>query len=122
MAYQELTKQELSDLMAGAKAINAIVDRVAKEWPEEIPQDVIRQWEIAVLYHAEFSIDALALGFRRRLEAGATIEPGSYILEPDHLSMEDLEDKVKDPYPSHGFSCTGFDTVDFKPAKGVDRD
>jgi hypothetical protein len=118
MAYQELTKKELSDLMAAAKAVNAIVDRVAKE----IPQDVIRQWEIAVLYHAEFSIDALALGFRRRLEAVATIEPGSYILEPDHLNMEDLEDKIKDPYPSHGFSCTGFDTVDFKPAKGVNRD
>ena len=108
MAFQELSKRELAGLIAGATAANAIVGRISKEEPEELPADCIRQWEIAALYNLEVAKDALALGFKRRLEDGATVELGAYFLEPDTDTMEDLED-----FRSCGgiFNCVGFNGV-----------
>jgi hypothetical protein len=88
---------------------------MTKQTPQKTTQDVIRQWEIAALYHLELAKETVAIGFKRRLEAGATIESGSYILDPDPTNMDDLADKVRNPAVE--FNCTGFYAVDFKPVK-----
>src|ERR1035438_5742917 len=85
-------------------------------------EDQIRQWEIAALYHLEVAKDVIALGFKRRLEAGATVQPGPYVLEPDTDAMQDLEEEQRE-YSGGGFNCVGFDGVgrNDKPARDTDR-
>jgi hypothetical protein len=115
MAFQELSKRELAGLIAGATAANAIVGRITKEDPKELPTDQIKQWEVMALYNLEVAKDALALGLKRRMEDGAAVELGPYFLEPDTDTMEDLED-----FRSCGgvFNCVGFNGVGFNdPAK-----
>lgn len=117
MALQDLSKSELSGLIAGAAAVNAIISRVAEDEPNELPTDQIRQWEVAALYQLEAAKDALALGFKRRLEAGATVQPGPYFLTPDDDDMEDLEDEQRE-YSGGDFNCVGFNGVGWNdPAK-----
>ena len=110
MALQELTKKELAGLIAGAAAVNAVIGRISVEDPEEMPTDQIRQWEISALWHLESAKDALALAFKRRLEAGATIQPGPYTLDPDGDTMEDLEDYQAE-YRGGSFNSVGFTEV-----------
>lgn len=110
MALQELTKRELAGLIAGAAAVNAVIGRISVEDPEEMPTDQIRQWEISALWHLEAAKDALALAFKRRLEAGATIQPGPYTLDPDGDTLEDVEDYQAE-YRGGSFNCVGFNEV-----------
>ena len=110
MALQELSRKEMADLMAGASAARAIMARVAQDDPEELPMDEIRQWEISALYHLEVAKDAMALGFKRRLEAGASVQPGPYTLNPDTDTLEDLEDHQRE-YSGGEFNCVGFNGV-----------
>ena len=110
VALQELSKKEMAALLAGATAARAIMDRVAQDDPDELPMDEIRQWEISALYHLEVAKDAMALGFKRRLEAGASVEPGPYTLDPDTDTMEDLEDHQRE-YSGGEFNCVGFNGV-----------
>lgn len=117
---QELTKKDLAGLVAGAAAVNAIVGRISKEEPDELPTDQIRQWEIAALYHLEVAKDAMALGFKRRLENGATVQPGRFTLEQHTDTMEDLEDSQRE-YSGGRFNCVGFDGVSYDPT-GTARD
>src|SRR6266545_4258357 len=118
MAIQELSRQEITNLLSGAKAVNAIVARIAEDYPEELPTDIIRQWEISALYHVEAIKDAMALGFKRRLEAGATVEPGPYFLSPTDETIEDLEDSGQTKGGGGEFNCVGFDGVGWNdPAK-----
>ena len=118
MAFQELSKRELAGLIAGATAANAIVGRITKEDPKELPTDRIKQWEVMALYNLEVAKDAIALGFKRRLEDGATVEPGPYFLEPDTDTMEDLEDHLTEGRNNWEFNCVGFNGVGFNdPAK-----
>ena len=112
MALQELSKKEMSALMAGATAARTIMARVAKDDPDELPIDEIRQFEIAALYHTEVMKDVIALGLKRRLEDGATVQPGPYYLEPDTGTMEDLEENLLD-YQGGEFNCIGFNGVGF---------
>jgi len=86
-------------------------------------EDQIRQWEIAALYHLEVAKDVIALGFKRRLEAGATVQPGPYVLEPDTDAMQDLEEEQRE-YSGGGFNCVGFDGVgrNDKPARDTSLD
>jgi hypothetical protein len=121
MALQDLTKRELAGLIAGATAANAIIGRIKEEEPEEIPGDVLRQWEIAALYHLEAAKDAIALGFKRRLEAGATIQEGPYRLEPDADTMEDLEETALEGGGGGG-NCTGFAGVSYHEPKSLPLD
>jgi hypothetical protein len=60
--------------------------------------DKIQQWEIAALYQPEAAETALALGFWRRISAGATVEPGEYSVEPEDL--ETLESAEQEAGPS----------------------
>jgi hypothetical protein len=110
LALQELSKKELAGLLAGATAVNAIVGRISKDKPAELPTDEIRQWEIAALYQLEAAKDALALSFKRRLGAGATVQPGPYFLTPDDSDIEDLEDEQRE-YSGGEFNCIGFGGV-----------
>jgi hypothetical protein len=120
MAFQELSKRELAGLIAGATAANAIVGRITKEDPKELPTDRIKQWEVMALYNLEVAKDAIALGFKRRLEDGATVEPGPYFLEPDTDTMEDLEDHLTEGRNNWEFNCVGFNGVGFNdPAKAA---
>jgi hypothetical protein len=96
----------------GATAANAIIGRIKEEEPEELPQDCIRQWEVRALYEIEAVKDCMALGFKRRLEAGATVQPGPYFLKEDVDTMEDLEKVALDGGASG--TCTGFAEVGYR--------
>jgi hypothetical protein len=120
MALQNLTKRDLAGLIAGATAANEIIGRIKQEEPEEIPGDVLRQWEIAALYHLEAAKDAIALGFKRRLEAGATIQEGPYRLEQNTETMEDLEETALEG--GSGGNCTGFADVSYREPKSLPLD
>ena len=121
MALQELSRKEMADLLAGATAARAIMARVAQDDPDELLMDEIRQWEISALYHLEVAQDAMALGFKRRLEAGATVQPGPYFLEPDTDTMEDLEDHQRE-YGAGQFNCVGFNGVGWDdPTKAAEN-
>ncbi len=109
MVLQELSKTEIASLITGAKAASAIVARIAEEHPDDMPKDEIRQWEIAALYHQEAVVDTLALSFKRRLSAGASIQPGPYFLEPDNETVEEIEERLPDG--PGGFNCNGFNDV-----------
>ena len=110
MALQELTKQEIRSLLAGATAANAIVSRIEKDDPDEITRDEIRQWEIKAFYALDMAKEVIALAFKRRLEAGASVQAGVYRLEPDSETLEDLQANMLE-YQGGGFNTTGFDNV-----------
>ncbi len=99
-----LSRRELAKVVAGAAALNS----VAVAHADELPKDVITQPEIAALFHLETAKEVIAREFKRRLEAGATIEDGKYKLKP---SMETLEE-MQDSDLACGFNCPGFDSVD----------
>jgi hypothetical protein len=82
---------------------------------KELPKDEIRQWEIAALYHLGAAIDVIALGFKRRLEAGASIQRGTYSLEPDTDSLKELAELAAEG--TMGGTCTGFDVGWNDPTK-----
>ena len=69
MAHQELSKKEMSALMAGATAARSIMARVAQDDPDELPMDQITQVEIACLLFTEKTKDTLAISFKRRIES-----------------------------------------------------
>ena len=91
--------------------------RVAQDDPDELPMDQITQVEIACLLFTEKTKDTLAISFKRRIENGASIEPGPYFLKPDGDSLEDLLDAY-DPHICNEFNCIGFSAVGWTdPAK-----
>jgi len=54
--------------------------------------DQIKQWELMAASHLEIAKDALFLDFARRLDAGATVEPGGYSIERDtSTTLQELE-------------------------------
>ena len=83
--------------------------------PENAPKDEILQDEIAALYHLEASKDIVALSFRRRIAAGASIEQGEYVLEPSRATIEELEKRQV----LIDFNIPAFDTVAWYPGEGI---
>ena len=79
MFSHEFSGQQLATLKASAAIMNGIVNNGA----DELPPNVIRQWEIACLYHTYGIQQMILLAFKQRVEAGATIEPGPYKLMLD---------------------------------------
>jgi hypothetical protein len=106
MAFQNVTRRQLAGLLAGAAAAESIA---VAHGVENLPKDEIQQWEISCLYHLESTKDLLLLAFKRRIEAGATIEAGPYALEPDPTTAEEME-KHMGP---HDFNAPGFHGVSF---------
>jgi hypothetical protein len=63
---------------------------------QKLPNDQIRQWEIAALLHLEAAEVVIMLDFKKRLEAGATVQRGAYFLDPDSTTVSDLRADMKE--------------------------
>jgi hypothetical protein len=106
----DVSPRRLAALVAGAAALNSIAAEHADELAK-IPKDQIKQWEIAVLYHVYAAQSQIELGFRRRLEAGAAVEPGEYLLDLSPSSVEEVEETAG----LVNFASEAFDCVSRKP-------
>jgi hypothetical protein len=84
----------------------------------------IRQWEIAAFYRLEKAKDALALAFKRRIEAGAQIEAGQYYLEPEDDTVYELEraGEGRKPVGVEPTRDTKYRTTGLKPAPSTGQD
>jgi hypothetical protein len=73
-------------------------------------RDPISQAEIQSVEDMENTIDAVILGLRRRLQAGATVEPGKWLLRDDGSSIEQFAT------PTDGGSRCGLEILDSEDA------
>jgi hypothetical protein len=94
----EIDGRELAAVIATAAALSKVAATHKDELAEElasIPRDEITQWEIEALYGLETAGNALALSFRRRLAAGATVESGEYSIKAEqYATLEDAEQEA----------------------------
>src|ERR1700733_13673733 len=56
---------------------------------ETAAKDIIKQWEVEAFFHLDSLRAVIDTSFRRRADAGATIEPGPYVLDREE-SRDDL--------------------------------
>src|SRR5690349_4125008 len=108
MAITNISRRTLAGLLAGAAAAQAIA---AEHGEDELPKDTIRQEEIACLFGLEAAKDVICRSFLARIEAGATVEPGPYSLDPSGESYAEICDA---PIGISGFGAVpGFDFINF---------